>query len=426
MRKLWLGLVVGLLASASIGAGSAQARLDSSFGQGGVVAVEPPLPAPWMSQGVQQFAAAPDGSSFALVRRLRCAGGAPCVYSDVVVRYAADGSFDPTFGSGSGFYELPQEGASATTLSVDALGRPLLAETGEGWIVVRRLTSFGAPDPGFGSGGVVTLGCECQLFDTRIASGPRGSVTVAAPLKEHPHATPEVELFRLTEDGALDARFGRGGTVAAPLPGYSPRPFVAESKRGTVYLGGTSCCGRNARSYLVRVSIRGRYDGRFAAAARRSLRFLAGPHRSFATVHAVVARRDGRIDLLGRANRERGFVLRLDSNGHRNRSFGRRGVRMLPSRVSSAAPGSEGSTLALTEGDKGSWGTVTRILAGGRLDPSLERQRIPGSQGDLGLSIAAQAGKRALVMDLGEHTCRGLCEGPSELVRFLEGPPKRR
>ncbi|HEU4706898.1 MAG TPA: hypothetical protein VFS64_06915 [Solirubrobacterales bacterium] len=408
----------------SLGAGSARARLDPSFGQNGVVAVEPPLPSPWQSQGVQELAAARDGSSYALFRRLRCGGG-PCVYSDVVVRYGPEGALDSTFGGG-GSYELPQEGASAETLSVDRQGRPLLAETSEGSIVVRRLTSFGAPDPSFASGGAVTLGCDCQLWDTRIVPGPRGGVTVVAPLKEHPHPAPEVELFRLAEDGALDARFGPGGSVEVPLPGYDPRPFLAEGARGALYLGGTSCCGHTARSYLVRVSIRGGYDGRFAAATRRSLRVLEGPHGSFATVHAVVARPDGGIDLLGRANRESGFVLRLDSNGHRNRKLGRKGLLVLPSRVSSATLGSEGSILAVTEGDKGGWGTMTRILAGGRLDPSLTRARIPGSQGDLGFSIASQAGRKALVMDLGEHICRGLCQGAPELVRFLEGPPPKR
>lgn len=145
---------------------------------------------------------------------------------------------------------------------------------------------------------------------------------------------------------------------------------------------------------------------------------------------AVLARPGGKIDLLGSGSfgGGTGFVIRLNPNGRLDRKFGKNGMRVLPFPVASAALGSEGATLAVSEEGVGGADTLMRILPNGRLDHTFGREgeRIPQSSGDFRLSVVHQSRRKALVLDLGLQECRGYCIVDPKLVRFLEGKPKRR
>jgi hypothetical protein len=121
-------------------------------------------------------------------------------------------------------------------------------------------------------------------------------------------------------------------------------------------------------------------------------------------------------------------VLRLNPSGHVHRRFGKNGLRVLPSPVASAALGSDGATVAVSDENLSGVDVLMRILASGRPDPAFGQggKSIPGSNGDSGLSVVHQSGRKALVLDLGFHECRGYCPADPKLVRFLEGTPKRR
>jgi uncharacterized delta-60 repeat protein len=434
VRKLWLGLILCVLVF--IGTGVAQARLDPSFGQDGVVEVRPPLPAPWQNQYVRRMAAARGGSSFVLIERQYCAGQAGCFSSDNLFRYLGDGSLDPAFGGSGGSYELPQEGEGSPALAVDSLGRPLLAQTSPNRVVVRRLTSSGAPDPSFGMGGSVTFDCSCERGGTQLVPGPGGVVTVA--LSRGRFGTGNVggysrtgtvfTLVRLEANGTMDRRFGHGGSTTFGLRGVEPFIASATASGGALYLGGAECCFSGVPGYVVRISARGRLDNRFTSASQRSMRPLRKLNSLRESVNAVIVRPRGGIELLGSADYDKGFVLRLNPNGHPHRSFGKDGLRLLPSPVRSAALGSDRATVAVSDENLGGVSVLLRILAGGRLDPAFGQKGkpIPGGTGDSGLSVVHQAGRKALVLDLGFHECRQYCPPDPKLVRFLEGTPKRR
>jgi uncharacterized delta-60 repeat protein len=425
MRKLWLVMVVVVLAVGGANAQASQGRLDRSFGQNGVFPVTPP--APWGSEFVRKLAAAPDGSSYVLASRWTCSSSQPCRVSLAVFRYSAAGVLDSTFGSG-GAWELSREaGGGDATLAVDSEGRPLVAMGAPGQLLVYRLDQSGALDPDFGVGGSVAVQCACSEWQLQLIPGPQGSVTMAAPSEGSLGGGTPYTLIRLRADGSLDPAFGTGGTVLLRLPGYSPYFAASASKHGTIYIGSQGCCGRGSSIYLGRLSAKGRFDWHFFVRARRSLRSLKKLDDYKMRARTVLVRPRGKIDLLGYGLRnEDGFSLRMKPNGHLARSYGSHGLRILPVPVVSAALGSDGATMAVSDGSVGPIGFVMRILAGGRLDPKFGWRSIPGSERDTGISVVPQVGRKALVLDLGLHECRGFCKVDPKLVRFLEGPGRNR
>jgi hypothetical protein len=427
MRKLRLLLVGAVVLAALVGAGPAQARLDPSFGQGGVVHVQPPIPSPWQDQYVRRMAAARDGSSYVLAERMYCTQG-NCPTSSFLFRYRPDGELDTVFGE-EGAYQLPEEGEGITVLSVDSQGRPLLTRPSAETAVIRRLTKEGEPDPSFGAGGAVSLACQCEWGQTQLVAGAQGSVTVAfgrgSFSNGHGRSGTIYTLVRLESNGSVDRSFGRGGSLRFGVRGAEPFVASAVGKGGALYLAGGGCCFSRIPGYVVRISSRGKVDDRFETAAARGLRRLRGLNEFESAVTAVVARPRGAVDLLGYENFEKGFELRLGRRGHPVRKFGRGGLQRLPLPVASATPGSGGAVMAISAQNLGPFATVMRILYGGRLDRSFGRQRVPDSGGESGFAIVGQAGRRALVLDLGNQECRSSCAPDPKLVRFLEPAPRR-
>jgi len=413
MRKLWLVLAV-LVAFGSIGAGSAQAQLDPSFGQGGIAAIDLP-------GSVQAMGAAPDGSSYVLTNSWKCA--AECEVSNALFRYTLDGRRDASFGGPTGVFEPRADQEARMSLAVDSQGMPLLAETGREGIVIRRFTESGAPDPAFGADGVVELSCDCLYSPSRILPTATGGLTV---LESGTSSLGVLRVFRLRADGSADPSFGKGGVAGFSLPHAESVTAVAASRRGAIYFAGPVCCHFSKTLYLARISPRGKLDKRFLLTARHSLNSIGRFRRSRTTINAVVPRPSGKIDLLGFTAPSEGFLLRLNPDGHRDRRFGRGGLRMLPSPVVSAALGSDGAVLAVTDTNRSTGGDVLRILPSGRLDPTFIPRQIPGSAGDTGVSIVHLSGRSSLLLDLGLHECRSSpCAYDPKLIRYLEPAPQR-
>jgi uncharacterized delta-60 repeat protein len=428
MQRLW---PVSALAALALGtmlfASAAEARLDPAFGDNGVVSVQPPLPAVWQSQGVRQLAAGRDGSSYALFARYRCPSFAincPPAGS-ALFRYRDDGTLDPGFG-GSGSYDLPEEKASRV-LAVDSSGRPLIGQVdGSGRVVVRRLTRSGALDAGFGDAGIATFECGCKAdYRTQLVPGPAGSVTVAVSEQiYHPTNRTIETLVRLRADGSVDSSFGQAGRTVVGLPGVESVVASAVSGKGDVYLSRVEA--HSGDSGVVRVAANGKVDRRFTKAVRRALR----PVRKLSTldwsVNSVLSRSDGGLDLVGAVNLEHGFIMSLNASGHPVRSFGRKGLRILSPPIVDAARGSEGATVAVSEDFVDGRNFVMRILPGGEIDRSFGVRRIPDSYANLGFSVVSQTRGRAMVLDLGYFECREACAPDPKLIRYLEGPARKR
>jgi uncharacterized delta-60 repeat protein len=190
----------------------ASGKPDPAFGQAGVVqlgriaAVDPPL----VDRDGGIYVATPAPAE------------GPCSEPNVyrfVGHLDSDGSADAGFGQ-SGWLRLPAKQAiPASTLAFDRSGRLLLF----GESRVRRFLPTGEPDAGFGRAGIAAiraLGGALLIGDGAVdraggilVTGARILVTGAPGGRAGGAPRQAFLLARLTAQGRVDRRFGRGGLV---------------------------------------------------------------------------------------------------------------------------------------------------------------------------------------------------------------------
>lgn len=209
-------------------------------------------------------------------------------------RLLSDGSLDPSFGSGGRLvtpFLTPREDIDPfsapyviSDLSYAADGR--LVAAGEASVRLRkkkvvtrtklaRYTVDGAPDPSFGVGGETLLGQRTIGRATTAETAPDGSIVVAGLSNDLPEA---LQLARVTPGGALDASFGKRGSVKTRLPGLTFSAFaVAFDQLGRLLVDALIDNGRSI-SVLARYQPSGRLDPSFGPSHKRRHR-KHRPHR---------------------------------------------------------------------------------------------------------------------------------------------------
>jgi uncharacterized delta-60 repeat protein len=147
-----------------------------------------------------------------------------------LVRYTANGALDPTFGTGgklvTGISITGGPGGSRNqvSISLEPDGRIVVAGTSipsaTVWdFLVARFNSNGTPDTSFGGGaGLVTTDFGREAGPTGLAIQPDGRIVVCGISQIASVGNQDIALARYNTDGSLDASFGAGGTLIAPLP----------------------------------------------------------------------------------------------------------------------------------------------------------------------------------------------------------------
>jgi hypothetical protein len=426
MRKV--SLVVSLLALglvAMLGAGAAQAKLDPSFGQAGILSLAPPSASGWQRQQVYDAATGGDGQVFSTYGLFRCLTGTPCESRKLLVNYLANGTVNTSFG-GPGGQELEPE-AVPSALMVSADGLPVLgfrqAVTREapGSIRVRRLLADGAPDPGFGTGGTTTIPCECGYGTFRLLPGPENATVVMLTEEEVDSKSGPAgaaTLWKLNAAGLSATKYGAMGSVSVRIPGEGSLEYEALAPGGAAYFGGVGKSGGTYQGALTKVTASGKVDKNYARTATRSLhRLITSANREDLKVTSAVAAKNGEVTLFGVAEKTKGFELRLRPSGKLETRFGKNGVRRLNRRIAGAVAGSEGAAMTIAVGSSP---RVLRLLANGRPDPKFGSagEELPGLTGGAGLSPAGKG--KVDVIDLGITECRGTCQVDPKVYRFLE------
>jgi len=230
-----------------------------------------------------------------------------------LVRLRADGSLDPTFGSG-GIVDTPigdpsvRDEASAVTLLGD--GRILVAGTADydyraqtDFALVRYLPS-GELDPSFGSGGIVVTPSAGDDVAGGMALTPSGAIIVAGY-----GGGGAFRLVRYLRSGALDPGFGRAGIVTTQIGTlYADARAVWVQADGRVIAGGTTRDRPPAvwdEMAVVRYNADGSPDTSFGQGGRQTFDLLAGHDLGWALVvqpGAVTGRSTDRLVLAGRAS----------------------------------------------------------------------------------------------------------------------------
>jgi hypothetical protein len=437
-RRLTLVWMAAVAIAALVGAGSAQARLDPSFGEGGILHLTAPPVASGSTNYLRGAYVGRGGEYFAFYRQDCRPGLNQCPNGSYLYRYLPNATVDPAFAGGQGF--LSPEGGpgpaygATTPFALDSSGRPIYATPvgGEGGnaLIVRRVQLSGVADAGFGAGGVARVPCPYSCGKVGILPRPDGStlVTVAGqyPGGQGP-AQPAVDVYALNAKGFPIRKFST--TAELHLSDLRAIDNQALTPGGGVYLAGGYGLGPVTESTPVnelrRISANGKLDTKFGTTAANSLLPLLELNGEGAEIRTLLIGPTGKVELFGAIGKYNGFQLRLLPSGKTDRSFGKNGLRKYQFVPRQVVAGSHGGTMVLaTESDFTN--RLYRVLANGRVDSAFGAQgeEIPGADGEpeeSGISLFRAGKGRVAVVDRDLRYCRQVCPEEPRMFRFLEG-----
>ncbi|MEU7726948.1 calcium-binding protein [Streptomyces sp. NPDC040724] len=202
-------------------------------------------------------------------------------------RFNPDGSTDTTFdGDGRATLEINVDAIeSAMAVAVQSDGKIVLGGESFGVWSLARLTSAGAPDPGFSGDGIVTtdLGGGCCQGVTEVVLQPDGRIVAGG------YSTNGFALARYDTDGSLDPSFDGDGRVTT---GFGSGILgVALQSDGKIVTA-----GKDGNAFgLARLTSAGALDPSFDGDGRVTTSF--GPADGAA--YDVALQSDGRIVAAG-------------------------------------------------------------------------------------------------------------------------------
>ena len=231
---------------------NADGSLDPAFGTGGKVVTE---------LGENSYAAAlalqPDGKIVVAGSSFDSGGG-----HFTVARYNPDGGLDVTFGTGGKVITDFGYNDAASAVGLQPDGRIVVAggtvSSGNVTFALARYGANGSLDPTFGTGGKVTTDFGHGEVAFALALQPDGKIVVAGGSFV---GVGDFALARYSPDGNLDPTFGTGGKVTADFGGADAAAALALQPDGkivvTVFIPG------NIRTPLARYTSEGSLDPTF-------------------------------------------------------------------------------------------------------------------------------------------------------------------
>ena len=349
-------------------------RLDPTFGTGGIVLVRPGPDAAFYRPAAA-VAVGPHGTIVTGGEVTDDLGKTQWLF----LRLTVAGKLDPSFGrAGLATLAFPSaDGPTAGDLEdvlVHADGRVVGIGTVAIHLALARLRANGTLDPTFGTGGLVpapALGGSGSQGES-VVPGPGGSYLVVGTQLG---ATGDAFLLaRLTGAGALDATFGGGGTgyIAYQARGHaSEATDLVVLGDGSILVAGTAADGSGRELLTIE---KHRPNGTFDPSFLMGFGFVDDPSAttvgSFATGIVV---HGGLPSVVGEALNPRAFaVSRIDLAGT---LVGHEAVQLggtlgsSMARVAGVAVGADASTTLLSPTNEGN--DLLRLLANGTLDRSL-------------------------------------------------------
>ncbi len=361
----------------------ANGKLDRGFGAGGSVAIERPAGRSFLLADV-----AVDSQG-----RILLAGSArplptsstpdPLLSSAMVVRLAADGSLDGSFGSaGTLISDLGIEAPKTPTdrypgaavglrsIVVDSQDRPILTGGSVTEIVscysseraistgfVARLTGAGALDTGFGEAGLRQIADLSSFAQAALTPSETLFTVGAARFRCEGPSGPSVVLTSFGLGGSLDSGFGFAGFRSL---GFGSAPVAAVAPSGKIVLLGARRGGKQKTQLAMRLLPDGGLDPSFGRTGRVTILLPKGGALTSVAVDGkerlLFAGRASKPVRVSRVLRSTFLLARMNPKGSFDRSFGRRGSV----RTGFGGPSSSAATQVMLAG-KG------RILVGGNV-----------------------------------------------------------
>jgi uncharacterized delta-60 repeat protein len=290
--------------------------LDPTFGSGGKVLTK---------IGYYAF-----GTSLAIQSDGRLVVGADGVDANfkqvfALARYKTDGSLDTSFGS-SGVTTLAIGSvAFANSVALQSDGKIVEAggnsSGGAFTFALARFTANGTLDPSFGTGGIVLtrIGRYSSAEDVAVqADGKILAAGEASPTGDNE----TFALARYTPGGSLDTGFGGGSTVTTSVgSGGGEANAVALQADGKIVAAGYSSNGQTKRFALVRYNPDGSLDQSFGTGGRVITPIGSGN----SSAEALVVLASGKIVAAGYSGK-RFALARYNPNGSLDPNFGVGGI----------------------------------------------------------------------------------------------------
>jgi uncharacterized delta-60 repeat protein len=237
-----------------------------------------------------------------------------------LVRYAADGSLDATFGGdGKVFTDFTPRFDSASDLEIQTDGKLVAAGIAGGGrrFALARYNSDGTLDTTFGGDGKVTTNFTVGAdFAYGVAIQTDGKIVAVGRAARRGG---RVAVARYNIDGTLDMTFsGDGKATVNFTTGDDRADHVAIQSDGRIVAAGTArYFDKNARIALVRYNTDGTLDATFSGDGKQTTNLTRGFDGAFALAIQPV---DQKIVVAGQARLRLG-VLRYNANGTLDSSF---------------------------------------------------------------------------------------------------------
>lgn len=252
-------------------------------------------------------------------------------YDLALARYNTDGSLDTTFGNGGLVIIDVDSSEFLRSVAIQPDGKIVAAGyiINQDFIVV-RLNADGTPDNSFGTGGVV-------ITDIAGTHGHATSVVIQSDNKIlivgeiYNGIKINIALIRYNTDGTLDNSFANAGIQITSIgSGNDGATSVALQTDGKVVISGSTFNGVAFDIFVGRYTSAGMPDNTFGNAGIQIV--SASPYGNFA--NAVAMQTDGKIVvggwiMAGPLGIQRDIVvMRLNTNGVLDNSFGNAGIRI--------------------------------------------------------------------------------------------------
>jgi uncharacterized delta-60 repeat protein len=325
--------------------------LDTTFGNGGKKTVN--------FGGI-------DAATAVLVQpngRVVAAGGGGPASSFCVVRLrSANGTLDPTFGSGGKrVVDFGTDDESVYGAALQPDGKIVLAGDSRLQPAVVRLKANGALDTSFDGDGRKLFSWGAIGRVTAVVVAPNGKLLLGG------FSGPEggnIQVARMTAKGALDATFGAGGIATVDFGGTEFGEAIARQADGRIVVAGRSSAGG---AVVARLRATGVLDTDFGGDGRVTL-------PGGGSLSAVLVQPDRNIVVAGNASGSATMtVTRLKPDGSLDTGFGSGGTTTvafgsLANPLGGAARQPDGKIVIAGYTQDGEDVAVARLNANGSLD----------------------------------------------------------